>query len=65
MVCPGHIFTAGFRRMAKKNADYTLTASTAGSTTNKVGTYAIVDNMDNALVYLSDPERSIFTERCL
>ena len=33
----------------QKNADYTLTASTAGSTTNKVGTYAIVDNMDNAL----------------
>lgn len=33
----------------QKNAEYTLTASTAGSTTNKVGTYAIVDNMDNAL----------------
>ena len=30
----------------QKNAEYTLTASTAGSTTNKVGTYAIVDNMD-------------------
>lgn len=33
----------------QKNADYTLTASTAGSTTNKIAKYAIVDNMDNAL----------------
>lgn len=33
----------------QKNADYTLTASTAGSTTNKIAKYAIVDNMANAL----------------
>lgn len=38
----------------QKNADYTLTASTAGSTTNKVGTYAIVDNMDDALTLIND-----------
>lgn len=37
-----------------KNADYTLTASTAGSTTNKIGTYAIVDNMDDALTLIND-----------
>ena len=38
----------------QKNADYTLTASTAGSTTNKIGTYAIVDNMDDALTLIND-----------
>ena len=38
----------------QKNADYTLTASTAGSTTNKISTYAIVDTMDNALTLLKD-----------
>ena len=37
-----------------KNAEYTLTASTAGSTTNKIGTYAIVDNMDDALTLIND-----------
>ena len=38
----------------QKNAEYTLTASTAGSTTNKIGTYAIVDNMDDALTLIND-----------
>lgn len=37
-----------------KNADYTLTASTAGSTTNKIAKYAIVDNMDDALTLIND-----------
>ena len=31
------------------NAEYTLKASVAGSATNKIATYAIVDNMDAAL----------------
>lgn len=38
----------------QKNADYTLTASTAGSTTNKIAKYAIVDNMDDALTLIND-----------
>lgn len=42
-----------------KNAEYTLTASTAGSTTNKIGTYAIVDNMDSALTLLNDAEHPV------
>lgn len=45
-----------------KNADYTLTASTAGSTTNKVGTYAIVDNMDNALSLIDDTVKVYFVK---
>ena len=46
----------------QKNADYTLTASTAGSTTNKVGTYAIVDNMDNALSLIDDTVKVYFVK---
>ena len=45
-----------------KNADYTLTASTAGSTTNKVGTYAIVDNMDNALSLIDSTVKVYFVK---
>lgn len=45
-----------------KNADYTLTASTAGSTTNKVGTYAIVDNMDNALSLIDGTVKVYFVK---
>lgn len=46
----------------QKNADYTLTASTAGSTTNKVGTYAIVDNMDNALSLIDSTVKVYFVK---
>lgn len=46
----------------QKNADYTLTASTAGSTTNKVGTYAIVDNMDNALSLIDGTVKVYFVK---
>ena len=46
----------------QKNADYTLTASTAGSTTNKVGTYAIVDNMDNALLLIDSTVKVYFVK---
>lgn len=46
-----------------KNADYTLTASTAGSTTNKIGTYAIVDNMDNALSLIKDTVKVYFVKK--
>lgn len=46
----------------QKNAEYTLTASTAGSTTNKVGTYAIVDNMDNALSLIDNTVRVYFVK---
>ena len=45
-----------------KNAEYTLTASTAGSTTNKVGTYAIVDNMDNALSLIDSTVKVYFVK---
>lgn len=43
----------------QKNADYTLTASTAGSTTNKIAKYAIVDNMDKALTLLNDTNNKV------
>lgn len=43
----------------QKNAEYTLTASTAGSTTNKIAKYAIVDNMDKALTLLNDTENKV------
>ena len=43
----------------QKNAEYTLTASTAGSTTNKISTYAIVDKMDDALTLLNDAEHPV------
>lgn len=46
----------------QKNAEYTLTASTAGSTTNKVGTYAIVDNMDNALSLIDSTVKVYFVK---
>lgn len=46
----------------QKNAEYTLTASTAGSTTNKVGTYAIVDNMDNALSLIDNTVNVYFVK---
>lgn len=46
----------------QKNAEYTLTASTAGSTTNKVGTYAIVDNMDNALSLIDNTVKVYFVK---
>lgn len=46
----------------QKNAEYTLTASTAGSTTNKVGTYAIVDNMDNALSLIDSTVKVCFVK---
>lgn len=46
-----------------KNADYTLTASTAGSTTNKIGTYAIVDNMDDALTLIKDTVKVYFVKK--
>lgn len=46
----------------QKNAEYTLTASTAGSTTNKVGTYAIVDNMDNALSLIDSAVKVYFVK---
>lgn len=46
----------------QKNAEYTLTASTAGSTTNKVGTYAIVDNMDNALSLINSTVKVYFVK---
>lgn len=46
----------------QKNAEYTLTASTAGSTTNKVGTYAIVDNMDNALSLIASTVKVYFVK---
>lgn len=46
----------------QKNAEYTLTASTAGSTTNKVGTYAIVDNMDNALLLIDSTVKVYFVK---
>lgn len=46
----------------QKNAEYTLTASTAGSTTNKVGTYAIVDNMDNALSLIDNTVEVYFVK---
>lgn len=38
----------------QKNADYTLTASVAGSETNKIAKYAIVDKMDDALTLIND-----------
>ena len=47
----------------QKNADYTLTASTAGSTTNKIGTYAIVDNMDDALTLIKDTVKVYFVKK--
>ena len=43
----------------QKNADYTLTVSTAGSTTNKIAKYAIVDNMDKALTLLNDTNNKV------
>lgn len=43
----------------QKNAEYTLTASTAGSTTNKIAKYAIVDNMDKALTLLNDTDNKV------
>lgn len=46
-----------------KNAEYTLTASTAGSTTNKIGTYAIVDNMDDALTLIKDTVKVYFVKK--
>ncbi len=46
----------------QKNAEYTLTASTAGSTTNKIAKYAIVDNMDNALTLLGDTVKVYFVK---
>lgn len=46
----------------QKNAEYTLTASTAGSTTNKVGTYAIVDKMDNALSLIDSTVKVYFVK---
>lgn len=46
-----------------KNADYTLTASTAGSTTNKIAKYAIVDNMDNALSLIKDTVKVYFVKK--
>lgn len=46
----------------QKNAEYTLTASTAGSTTNKIAKYAIVDNMDNALSLLNDTVKVYFVK---
>lgn len=46
----------------QKNAEYTLTASTAGSTTNKVVTYAIVDNMDNALSLIDNTVKVYFVK---
>lgn len=46
----------------QKNADYTLTASTAGSTTNKIAKYAIVDNMDNALSLIDGTVKVYFVK---
>lgn len=46
-----------------KNADYTLTASTAGSTTNKIAKYAIVDNMDDALTLIKDTVKVYFVKK--
>lgn len=46
----------------QKNADYTLTASTAGSTTNKIAKYAIVDNMDNALSLIDNTVKVYFVK---
>lgn len=47
----------------QKNADYTLTASTAGSTTNKIAKYAIVDNMDNALSLIDSTVKVYFVKK--
>lgn len=46
----------------QKNAEYALTASTAGSTTNKIAKYAIVDNMDKALTLLNDTVKVYFVK---
>lgn len=46
----------------QKNAEYTLTASTAGSTTNKIAKYAIVDNMDNALSLIDGTVKVYFVK---
>lgn len=45
-----------------KNADYTLTASVAGSKTNKIAKYAIVDNMDNALSLIDSTVKVYFVK---
>lgn len=47
----------------QKNAEYTLTASTAGSTTNKIAKYAIVDNMDNALSLIDSTVKVYFVKK--
>lgn len=47
----------------QKNADYTLTASTAGSTTNKIAKYAIVDNMDDALSLIDSTVKVYFVKK--
>lgn len=46
----------------QKNADYTLTASVAGSKTNKIAKYAIVDNMDNALSLIDSTVKVYFVK---